>query len=127
MADFAQTVTNQMNIFTTVPQLWNAFNWGTNWAENGNTWKDVVRAPLTTSVDIEDSQGVAFVKSPLSNTIDLSEDLESIMRAWGIWDYLFASPTSDGDSAVYDQFTKVSDGTDSFSKVSDGTTTWEDV
>jgi hypothetical protein len=127
MADHTQTVTNSMNIFTTVPQLWNAFEWNENWGESGRTCKAFEKAPISNTASMEQNQGRDFVKAPVTNTMTFTEDLESIMRAWGIWDFVFTKPTTDGDEKVFDEFSKVSDGTDAFSKVSDGSTDWTEV
>ena len=56
-------------------------------------------------------------------TID-DPQLVAIMRAWGIWDYIFTKPTADGDEKIFDEFTKVSDGSTSWTKVADGSTSW---
>jgi hypothetical protein len=61
--------------------------------------------------------GKDFVKEPWTDSIDLTEDIESIMQAWGIWDNIFTKPTTDGQDKVFDES----------GKVSDGSTSWEDL
>jgi hypothetical protein len=129
MADFTQTVTNSLQTMgSSEPTLWNAMEWGTDlWGYTDDVWTDLDNDPILNTLTLSDSLFKEFVKAPLTETITFTEDLTSIMRAFGIWDYVFTKPTSDGDEKVFDQFTRVSDPDDDFTQVSDGSTTWTGV
>jgi len=129
MADHTQTVTNAMSLFgPSAGNQWNFFLWGTgNWGASEDIGTGLDKAPLTETITLTVALPKDFVKDPLNNTVNLSSDISSIMRAFGIWDYVFTRPTSDGDSKLFDQFSLISVAGDDFSQVSDGSTTWTGV
>jgi hypothetical protein len=147
MADHTQTVTNQLGAIMGMgqPNLWGTMVWNDDWGYDAdmqtetdkgiaNTGtltvalgQDVVFEGTSNTLTFSDAYGKDFVKEPWTDAITHSGALEAIMRAWGIWDFVFAKPTTDGDEKVFDEFSKVSDGTDAFSKVSDGSTDWTEV
>ena len=148
MADHTQTIINYMPLAGHgEAQYWNVITWGTDqWGWDPDMVTDTVKAPdmanLNLSValgqdvvfegtgntmDLADAVGKDFVKEQLTETITFASSIESIMRTWGIWDYVFTKPTSDGDEKVFDTFSKVSDGSDDFTQVSDGSTDWTGV
>lgn len=148
MADFTQTIINFMPLAGHgEAQYWNVIVWGTDhwgWDPDMQTdtdvapdmaglglavalGQDVVFEGTGNTLTLSESLPKDFVKEPVVATITLASSIESIMRAWGIWDYVFTKPTSDGDEKVFDQFSKVSDASDDFTKVSDGSTDWTGV
>ena len=148
MADFAQTIVNTMGLAGLgEPQLWNVVEWGTDhwgWDPDMETHanvapnmaglalsvalgQDVVFEGTSNDMALSESYPKDFVKEPLTETITFASSIESIMRTWGIWDYVFTKPTTDGDEKVFDVFGKVSDGTDAFTQVADGSTDWTGV
>ena len=147
MADFTQTVTNNLPLMAMSPAVyWNALTWGTdNWGLDGDTitemdkgitnatsisttiGNDFVKEPYTNTLDFSVALGKDFVKAPFSSTLKLTEDISSLSRGYGIWDYVFTKPTSDGDEAVYDVSAKVSDTSTTWTGVSDTSTTWTEA
>jgi hypothetical protein len=149
MADHTQTITNTLGSIMGMgqPTLWNAFTWGTdNWGYDADMPTDVDVAPdmadltltvalgqdvvfegTTNTMVLSDAYGKDFDKAPITESIVFTEDIESIMRAWGIWDNIFTKPTTDGQDKVFDEFDRVSDGSTTWTPVSDGSTSWEDV
>ena len=148
MADHTQTITNRLGAIMGMgqPNLWGTMVWNDDWGYDSDMPTDVETAPdmadLTLTValgqdvvfegtgntlTLSDAIGKDFVKEPWTDTVTHTGALEAIMRTWGIWDFVFTKPTTDGDEKVFDTFSKVSDGSDAFSKVSDGSTDWEGV
>jgi len=125
MADYTQTITNSLNVLAaSPPTLWGSFNWGEqNWGQDEDLWTDTVKG-ITETLYLSDAYGRAFVKAPLTETITFTENLESLKRSIGVWDYVFTKPSSDGDEAIYDVSSKVGDASTTWSAVSNVSTTW---
>lgn len=148
MADLTQTVTNRIPIMAMSPAVyWGTLVWGTdNWGFDGDTItefeKGIVNSTsITTAIyeDIEhlvglgtialsDALGKDMDKAPLTETLLLSEDVASLTRGYGIWDYVFTKPSSDGVNAVYDVSSKIADDeSTTWTKTSDGSTDWSQL
>ena len=110
------------------PTLWGVAVWGTdNWGVDEDVWTDTDHQ-VANSLTLTDSLPIKEYGHLVAlGTMGISSDITSLLREWGIWDYIYAKPTTDGDDQVTDQFSKVSDATDAFSKVSDASTTWTGV
>ena len=81
---------------------------------------------ITESLTLSDSQGVAFTHS-IFDAISLSSAVNPVMKAWGIWDYVFPGPTTEGedqDSSAWDNVD--TDGL-TWTDVSDTSRNWTDV
>ena len=125
MADFSQTITNEMPIYGISPaEPWDVMEWEDNWDNDGDvvtefdkgvtntaTLTDVVgKNPehvLGSTLSMTDEYPKDFVREPVSNTMVLTDSMDEITRGYGIWLYLFTRPTDEVEDAVYDQFTKV--------------------
>jgi hypothetical protein len=147
MADFSQTITNTLPLMAMSPAVyWNALTWGTdNWGLDGDTITETEKGVTNTisnataifeevehllsfgSLEISSDVPKEFVKEALTESITFTEDLESITRSIGVWNYLFTKPTTDGDEAVYDESSKVADSDTTWSDVSEASSTWSDV
>lgn len=147
MAELTQTITNRLPIMAVSPAVyWNALTWGTdNWGRDEDviteTEKGIANTLNHATAIFEDIEHLVnlgtltpssdvpkdFEKAPLTETISFSEDISSLKRSIGIWDYVFTKPTSDGDEAVYDVSSKVADDDTSWSDVSEASSTWSDA
>ena len=150
MTDFAQTTTNHVGSIVGMGEatywgiaVWTVDVWGSSvdMATDVNVGPtmapinfastigghSVVKAPIDNSLAVSDAYGKSFVKAPISSTMVFTENLESIKKSIGVWDYIFTLPTVDGDEQVFDQFTKTTDPSDAFTAVADGSTTWTGV
>jgi hypothetical protein len=128
MADFTQTVTNSLSVLAASPGTeWNDFNWGEqNWGQDEDLWTDTGKW-LSENLYLTVALHKDFVKSPISETITLTEDLSSLSKSIGIWDYVFTKPTVEGQDKVFDESSKVSDADTAWSDVSEASSTWSDV
>ena len=126
MADYTKTITESVTMLgMSDANLWGTFLWGELWGSSEDLRKEFDQAPLGNSVTLTDALGKDFVRDFITNNIAMDDpQLSSIMRAWGIWDYVFTKPTTDGDEKIFDQFSKVSDGSTSWTKTTDGSTSW---
>ena len=126
MADFTKTITNNLGALgVSRGQLWGTFLWNTNWG-NDEDVETATDKGVTDTLTIE----VPLLKvatKHLSNTITFSEDISSVMRSIGIWDYLFTRPTDEATQAVYDEFAKEANETEAWSATVDGSTSWSEV
>lgn len=128
MADHTQTITNSMGVFGgSEPTLWNDFLWGTGlWGYTNEIIDDVDKGPFVETITLTD--GISkHVELTIGDSLTLTGSIESIMKSWGIWDTVFTRPTTDGDSKVFDDSTRVSDPSDDFTQVADGSTPWTGV
>ena len=127
MADFSQTITNELPLYGISPaEAWGVMNWGENWANDEDviTEVDMITGGntlvLTDAIAGKDAEHLIgetlvmtdeypkdFVREPVSNTMVFTDSMDEITRGYGIWLYLFTRPTDEVDDAVYDQFTKV--------------------
>lgn len=127
MADFTQTVTNSLTVLSaSPPNLWNNFNWGDNWGQDEDLWTESDKG-VTNLLSLTLLLSKSIVKSPLTETLTLTENLESLRRSLGDWDYVFTKPTTDGDEAIYDESSKVANASTSWSSVSEASSTWSDA
>ena len=147
MADFTQTVTNNLPLMAISPAVyWNALTWGTdNWGFEGDIITEVDATialgttAFTTAIanEVEHAVGLGTLvltdvygrefEITFGESLDLTEDIENIMRSLGIWDYVFTKPTTDAQDQAYDESTRVEDGSTTWTPVSDGSSTWSDV
>jgi hypothetical protein len=147
MADLSQTITNTLPIMAISRAVyWNALTWGTdNWGRDEDviteTEKGIANTLTHSTAIFEDIEHLLdfgaltvsssvpkeFIREPITETIDFSADIESLMRSIGIWDYLFTKPTADGEEAVYDVSSKVADVSTDWSSVSEASSTWSDA
>jgi hypothetical protein len=108
------------------PSLWNNFNWGEqNWGQDEDLWTDTNKGIFET-LNIEDVLHKS-VTLTITNTLTLTENLESITKSIGNWNYVFTKPTTEGDEKVFDESSKVADSDTSWSDVSEASSTWSDV
>jgi len=125
MAALSQTITNAMGVRGVSPAtLWGVGVWGTSlWGVDEdvetNTNKGIAEA-----MDFSDTVGKTFVKSPIAETMVLSSAITPITREWGIWDYIFTVPSTDGSSQVEDEFTKTDDNSSTYTDVTTPSTEW---
>jgi len=128
MADHTQTVTNAMVIMgTSQGNLWGTFLWNENWGTSEDLWTSIEKA-IGNGISLADVlAGKDFVKAPLNNTITITEELVSVLKELGIWDYVFTRPTTQGIDKLTDQFSKSGNQSSTWSDVADGDTTWSDV
>lgn len=123
MADFAQTVTNSLNILgPSTPSLWNVMQWGDDWGVTGDL-KKFYEKGLSDTITLTDSVSKAPSLTPITDSIGFTTGLE-IFRSIGVWDYNFTRPTIDGSEAVYDESSKIVDPSTDWSKISDPSTNW---
>lgn len=123
MADFAQTVTNSLNLLgPSVPSRWNIMQWGDNWGTTGDL-QTFYQKGVFESLTLTDSISKSSTLTPITDSIGFTMSLD-IFRSIGIWDYNFTRPTIDGAEAIYDESAKVVDPTTDWSKVNDPTTDW---
>ena len=128
MADLTQTITESMTMLGMGEvALWGVFEWGENWGYTGELETETDKC-LTNSLTMTDSRANEVDLEPFRNGIAIDESVvEAIMRAWGIWDYVWTRPTSDGDQKVFDESTAVSGTSSTWNAVSDGSADWEDA
>ena len=128
MADFTQTITNTLNTFgISAGNQWGFMVWNDEWGASEDIGTGLDKEPLVLPLAIGETEHLDFVKAPYTNTIGIAAAIDPVMRAFGIWDYVFEGPTTDGTERVFDQFTKVADGDDDFTVVSEPSTTWTKV
>lgn len=128
MADHSQTITNTMNVLGVSPgTLWGVAVWGTDlWGVDEDVWTDT-NHQITESLTHTDVYGKEFAFAASLGTLTITSSIESIVRKWDIWAYIYPTPTTDGQEQAEDEFSKVSDGSDDFTQVSDSSTTWTDA
>lgn len=124
MANFAQTITNSLNVLgVSPPSLWNVLVWGQDdWGVTGDVAVSFEKG-LFEAIGLTDSIGKSPVITPLTDSIGFSTGLD-IFRSIGIWDYNFTRPTIDGSDAVYDESSKITDPSTDWNKLSDPSTNW---
>lgn len=124
MASLAQTVTNTMVVLGQSPvNTWGNMTWGTdNWGNDGDLCTEVNKVIANTTT-LTDQYFKSFEIS-FTNTLDFSEDLSSVLRELGIYDYLASRPTTNWVSQVVDASTQVTDPVTTFASVADPSTTW---
>ncbi len=128
MADHTQTITNGLNVLGVSPgSLWGTFQWNTNWGNDEDVWTDTEKGLTNLTLNLEQVLSKGIEIDPITNTIVVTEDLSALLRALGIWDYVFTKPTTEGREAVYDESTKVPDGDTTWTGVSDASSTWSDA
>lgn len=129
MADHTQTVTNSFKVLgMSIGTKWDAAVWDTDlWGVDEDLATAVGKFLDSENITITQTMGKDFVRAAINNAITIAEDIESIEKTIGLWNYIFSKPTIDGDSKLFDQFSKIADGTDAFSAVSDPSTDWDEV
>lgn len=106
MADFAQTVTNTLNVLgASPPNLWGVMDWGDNWGVSEDLATSFEKWLAGESITLSDlySKNRAVV---LRQTLTFDLDLD-ICKRYEIWCLVWTGPTSNGADAVYDEFTKI--------------------
>lgn len=146
MAALSQTVTNSLPLMAMSPAVyWNALTWGTdNWGYDGDTItemdKGIANATSISTAIFEEVEHLVAERlavesavpkhievTPMIAAINLTEDVTSLSREWGVWDYIFTKPTIEAVDAVYDEFSKVGDTSSGYSTVTTSSTTWTGV
>ena len=125
MANLSITVTNSLTVLGSPPSnLWNDLVWGTDdWGYSDDLITSFDKG-IANGITLTDAIGKQIDKITLTDSITFSGALESIFKSIGVWKYNFVRPTIDGDEAVYDESTKVTDPSSDWTKVSDGSTNW---
>lgn len=126
MADLTKTITNSMNVLGVSPgQHWGTFQWNTNWGNDEDVWTDTNKQfPITLTIE---NILTKHYELTITNTIDLTENLTSVERELGIWDYVFTKPTTTALEQVYDEFSKQADASTTYAAVADASTTWTEA
>lgn len=126
MADHNKTITNSLGVLAASPgSLWGTFEWAEVWGQDEDLWTETQKG-ITDTLTVENILS-RTVSLTISNSLVLTEDLSSIAKSIGIWDYVFTSPTAEGRSKVFDDSSKVSDASTDWTAVSDTSSTWSDV
>jgi len=125
MADLSQTITNTMGVRGVSPAtLWGVGVWGTSlWGVDEDVETHTNKG-ITEALGFTDTLGKDFVKSPIAETLNFASNITPIVREWGIWDYIFTYPSSDGADQATDQFSKVSDNSSTYVEVTTDETEW---
>jgi hypothetical protein len=127
MADLTQTITNSLNTLgVSEGNRWGTFLWNTNWGVSEDVWTGPEKA-IAKTLTITNIPSKEITHNVLADSLDLSSAISSVMREIGIWDYVFTKPTAAALEAIYDESSKVADGSTSWSPVSDGSTSWSDA
>jgi hypothetical protein len=128
MADHTQTITNAMNILgVSAGNQWNVLVWGTDeWGASEDLGTGVGKW-LTETMGLDDAVGKDFVKAPLTESITFTDSIDSVLREWGIWDYIATKPDTDWTERVDDESSKVGDPSSTYAAVSVPDTTWTGV
>lgn len=106
MADFAQTVSNTVNIFgMSPPNLWNDMDWGDNWGASEDVATSFEKWLASESITLSDavSKEVLFT---VYNDLTFDLDLD-ICKRYEEWCKVWTNPSTNGADAVYDEFTKI--------------------
>jgi hypothetical protein len=144
MANLAITIVNTIPVMgISRSEQWGVLVWGTdNWGSTEevetNTNKQIAN-PLSFATSntfqvehllnfgtmvLSSAISRNFVRSPITNAISFTDDITEITRGDGTWNDIFVRPTTEGTEKIFDEFDRVTDGSDGFTKVPDGTTEW---
>jgi len=143
VADHTQTITNTLTpVGIGEANIWNVMLWGDHWGSMADAWQDVNKgldmADLSLAMALGQdvthllggntlTLGDAYGKDAtitIINAVTFTEDIESIIKQLGDWDYIFPLPTTDGQDKLTDGFTRSAGGDDNFSKVANGSDNW---
>ena len=106
MANFAQTVSNTLNVLgASPPNYWGVMDWGDNWGVSEDLATSFEKWLQSESMSLSDawSKNYSILKV---NSISLSHFLD-ICKRYEIYCKVWTGPTSNGAEAVYDEFTKI--------------------
>jgi hypothetical protein len=143
MADLTQTITNTLTpLGIGSPNFWGTMDWGEKWGardpiQDVNVAPDMADLTLTPTIPVKDidhllggiTLGIDGAVSKdmtisIVNAMTFTDDIASIIKQLGDWDYIFTLPTNDGQDKLTDGFAKVAAGSDDFSKVANGSDNW---
>lgn len=123
MADLTKTITNSVLVLgASNPNLWGTMDWNNNWGTDGFIGKQIGKAIEETST-LSDSYA-KDVELGITNTMDMTEDISSIIRGIGIYDYIATRPTPNWVSQVVDGSTIVSDPDSTLTTFAVTATSW---
>jgi hypothetical protein len=123
MALLSKTITNTLGVKGGSPgTLWGTAVFGTDvWGVDQDVWTETDKG-IAETLALSDALGKETSKA-ITESMSLSVQLD-VTRTWGIWDYQFTRPTSDGEQQVLDEFTKVSDNSSDYTSVTTPATEW---
>lgn len=106
MADFAQTVSNTIDVLgASPPNYWGVMDWGDLWGASedlATSYEKFLQSETLTLDDLTITQ----YDITLSESLTLSYDLD-ICKRYEIYCKVWTGPTTNGADAVYDEFTKI--------------------
>jgi len=124
MADLTQTITNTMGVRGVSPAtLWGVGVWGTSlWGVDEDVETHTEKG-ITESLGFSDAVGKDF-QHTIGEGMTLASSITPITREWGIWDYIFTVPSTDGSTQVEDSFTKTDENSSDYTEVTTPSTEW---
>lgn len=125
MADFTQTVLNQLNMLGgEPPTLWGTMEWGTdNWGHNNDLVVEIGKV-LSLSLSLSETWEKAFtldVESSLSLSSAMPD--RTLVDAAGFY-HVFRGNVTDADDSVASDYTEVSASGTSWTAASEASTSW---
>lgn len=106
MADFAQTVSNSIEVFGLSPaNRWGEMEWGELWGASGDVAKSVEKGISAGTLTLFD---FSFRNIALTTSNSMAMDLDlDICKKYEKWCLVWTGPSANGADAVYDEFTKI--------------------
>jgi len=128
MTDHTQTVTNTMQVFGVSPgSLWGVAVFGTDlWGVDEDVWTDTDKQ-VTEALGLTDAIAFKDIEHLITDSLTLSTAVNPVMRTWGIWDYVFTGPTTEGEDQSDSTWTATSDNDATWSDVNNTSTSWSDA